>query len=260
MNNVNQVTPYGSVTYNQTGTGPSGVPTYTQTTQLSPSGQAIFDKEGNLVNSALGAAGNLANSINVNPINLNTPASSILNQTPQGLNQQSIDAAYDESKGFLDPQWGQQEKDLQDQLSRQGIPLGSDAYNNAMGQFNNAKTQAYRAASDSAIQSGVNNAATLNNMALQNQALNVNQQIAAQSQPINLLSALISGGQATGQTAAPNAVPAQTGINPTDVAGITQNNYTNQMAAYQAKLAQQNSLWGGLANLGGSLGAAAILA
>lgn len=302
LNHVNQNTPYGSVNYSQTGTD-NGVPTYTQNTTLSPAGQQIFDQEGNLVNSALGAAGNLASGIKTTPpaptnnpftgtpstITPNSANMSFLNSSPQLLDQQAVDATYGRAKSFLDPQWDQQGTLLQDQLSRQGIPLGSDAYNNAMKQFDNSKTQAYNAAQDSAIMNGVQNAAvqantaannanTTNNIQLadtgqnfnqqlaaqnanlQNAGLNFNQQISAQDQPINLLSALISGGQATGQTAAPNVVNTPTGVNPTDIAGINNNAYQNQLASYNARLQQQNSLWGGLSSLGGSLGAAAILA
>lgn len=274
LNHVNQNTPYGSVSYSQTGTE-NGVPTYTQDTTLSPAGQQIFDQEGRLVNSALGAAGNLASGITTTPptptsVTPNGANLSVLNSSPQLLDQNTVDATYGKAKSFLDPQWGQQETLLQDQLSRQGIPLGSDAYNNAMEQFNNSKTQAYDAAQNSAIENGVNNASLLDTMAannanttsdlqLKNNNQNFNQQISAQDQPINLLSALLHGGQATGQTQAPNVTPVATSVNPTNTAQITQNSYNDQLAAYQAQLQQQNSLWGGLASLGGSLGAAAIL-
>lgn len=259
LNNVNKVTPYGSVNYSTT-PGANGIPQYTQTTNLSPAGQQIFDSEGRLVNSALDAAGGLAQGINTTPINLDTADSGIMNSTPQQLDQNSTNATYDQAKLFLDPQWSQNKIQLEDQLSRQGIPLGTDAYNNATKQFDNSKSQAYNAAQDSAIMNGVNNAATLNNMAAQNQTLNVNQQIQKQNQPINLLSALLSGGQASGLTNGPQSTPTQTTINPTNTAQIAQNSYQDQMQAYQAKLAQQNALWGGLASLGGNLGAAAILA
>lgn len=262
LNRVNETTPYGSINYSQTGTDPtSGVPTYTQNTTLSPAGQQIFDSEGNLVNSALTAAGGLAQGINTTPINTtDTPYTSTLNQGPQLLDQNTVDATYNQAKSFLDPQWNQTGQQLQDQLSRQGIPVGSEAYNNAQEQYNNSKTQAYDAAQNSAIENGVNNSATLFNEALQGQNQNVNQQVQAQNQPVNLLSALISGSQATNQTNAPSAVPTSTNVAGTDIAGINNSAYQNQLAQYQAQLAQQNSLWGGLSSLGGSLGAAAILA
>lgn len=260
LNDVNQQTPYGSVTYNQTGTGAEGVPTYTETTALSPAGQTLFNNESGLENSALGAAQGLSQGITTTPINLNTADSSTLNETPQALNSNVANSVYNQESSFLAPQWQQQQQQLQDQLSQQGIGVGNQAYSNAENQFDNAQTQAYQSAADSAVEQGVNASSALDNEALQGQAQNVNQQVQAQDQPVNLLSALISGGQASGLTTAPNSTAAQTSVNPTNTSQITQNSYNDQLAAYQAQLAQQNSLWGGLSSLGGSLGAAAILA
>lgn len=65
---VNQTGPHGSLTYNQTGTGPGGVPLYTATTQLSPADQALLSQlqntqtvGGSLAIPSLGAAYNNAN-------------------------------------------------------------------------------------------------------------------------------------------------------------------------------------------------------
>lgn len=261
LNRVDQTTPYGSVTYSTNGTDPTtGVPIYSQNTSLSPQGQQIFDSEGKLVNSALDAAGNLAQGIETTPLNTaNTPYTSTLNQGPQLLDQNTVNATYNQAKGFLDPQWDQNQQQLQDQLSRQGISVGNQAYSNAETQFDNARTQAYNAAQDSAIQNGVNNASTLFGNALAGQAQNVNQQVQAQDQPVSLLSALISGSQASNQTTAPSSGVANANVAGTDTAGIAQNSYSDQMQAYQSALNQQNQLWGGLSSLGGSLGAAAIL-
>src|SRR5215469_7931511 len=43
--NVNQVTPFGSLSYQQTGTGPGGIPTFTATTQLTPQEQALLNTQ-----------------------------------------------------------------------------------------------------------------------------------------------------------------------------------------------------------------------
>lgn len=64
LNMVNQNGPWGSVTYDQTGTSASGTPTYTATTSLSPSQQSIFDKsqaaQGNLAQIASDQSGFLS--------------------------------------------------------------------------------------------------------------------------------------------------------------------------------------------------------
>jgi hypothetical protein len=80
------------------------------------------------------------------------------------------------------------------------------------------------------------------------------QEYLAQRQiPLNEAAALVQGSQVQYPQFA--GVP-QTGVNPTDVAGITQANYANQMNAYNAQMQQQSGLFGGVAQLGGALLAA----
>lgn len=75
------------------------------------------------------------------------------------------------------------------------------------------------------------------------------EQFAIRSAPINEITALLSGSQvATPQFGV--AAPSQMAT--TDIAGIQQQGYANQMAAYQQKLAQQQAMMGGLFGLGSS--------
>jgi hypothetical protein len=87
----------------------------------------------------------------------------------------ATNAVYQQRKGYLDPQWQQGQKDLEDQLSRQGISPGSDAYNSAMTNLQNQKTQAYQSAQDSAIAQGAPNARQLFNQALAGRKQNISQ-------------------------------------------------------------------------------------
>lgn len=84
--------------------------------------------------------------------------------------------------------------------------------------------------------------------ALDNQRSGALQETMALRQaPINEITALLSGSQiSTPQFQM--AQPAQMAT--TDVAGITQQGYANQMAAYQQKMAQQQAMMGGLFGLG----------
>ena len=73
------------------------------------------------------------------------------------------------------------------------------------------------------------------------------EQYAQRNQPINEISALLSGSQ----VATPNfniATPDR--MQTTDVAGITQQGYANQMAAYQQKMANLNNTIGAISGLG----------
>lgn len=256
---VNQNTPYGSTTYSQTGsyTNPQGdtVPTYTQNTSLSPLGQSILTGQQNVTNTLLPTAQNLATqaaSTSTGQINLNPNDQSILQAGPQQINQQAANAIYGEQRGFLDPQWDQQQQQLQDQLSRQGIPVGSDAYNNAMKQLDNSRTQAYQAAQDSAVAGGSQAAANLFGLAQSGQNQQIQQQQIQQQQPLALLSELFGSTPATPQQ--PITSPGQTGVAPTDLVGATASANNAAMQQYQAQLAQQNATTG---NVAGLLGTAA---
>lgn len=46
--------------------------------------------------------------------------------------------------------------------------------------------------------------------------------------------------------------PTPTNVDKTDVSQIYQNSYTDQMAAYNAKVAQRSAMYGGLAGIGGA--------
>lgn len=255
LNYVNQNTPYGSTTYTQTGTytDPSGqtVPRYTQDVSLSPLGQSILTGEQNVTNSlipaAQTAADNAAGAL-TKPLDFNTPYSSTLAAGPQQLNQQATDAIYRQQKSFLDPQWDQKGQELQNQLSRQGIPVGSEAYNNAMKQFDNSKTQAFQSAQDSAIAGGSGAASNLFNMALSGQTQNVGQQQLGQTNQLSNLQAIFGATPQSPQQ--PITQPAQTSIAPTDVIGATNAATNASMNAYNSQMQQNNSLFGGLAGLG----------
>ncbi|MGL4575865.1 MAG: hypothetical protein ACRCV9_13865, partial [Burkholderiaceae bacterium] len=109
---------------------------------------------------------------------------------------------------------------------------------------------------------GFDNAAATGQFALDQQAAQfsntsreraLQEEMMLRNQPINEIGALMGGGQVT----LPQFAQYQGGnIAGTDVAGITQQSYQNQMQQYQQRLQQQNAMMGGLAGLGGSLLAA----
>jgi hypothetical protein len=200
LNDTNQYSPFGSTTYQQTGTQNIGgfeLPTYSQTTAFNPTLQSIISGTENVGASLMPTAQGLANEIGqsaTTPLNFGGANQDYLNAGPQLLDQNATNAVYQQQKGFLDPRWQQSQKDLEDQLARQGIPVGSDAYNSAMSNFQNQKTQAYQSAQDSAVAQGAQSAGQLFNQALAGQKQNISQQQLAQMSPIELLSMLYSSG------------------------------------------------------------------
>ena len=217
-------------------------------------------------------------------------------QSYQDAMQQAQNAAYNAQTQYLDPQFQQGQQSLNASLANQGLSTGDTAYNNAQTNFANQKQQAYQGAQDAAVSAGNAeqntlygqglSSATLQNQAnqqgytqglsnatlqnsLQNQlygqnlsnanlnnsasAQSLSQQLGLYNQPLNSYNALATGSQVTNPTF--SSVPAANQAN-TDVAGITNSAYQNQLSAYQQQQSGINNLFG----LGGSLGAAAILA
>lgn len=60
----------------------------------------------------------------------------------------------DRYKRQLDPMWAQQRQDFEQSLNNRGIPFGSQAYNQALNDFDARKNNAYLDASSQAIQAG----------------------------------------------------------------------------------------------------------
>lgn len=103
---VNQVTPYGSLTYAQTGVGPGGVPLYTAATQLSPSMKALVDLLQGQSNASL-TQGNYGNT---------NPGQEVGDAT-QGQTKQLLDTQLK----YFDPFFKSQTNELDTKLRNQGL-------------------------------------------------------------------------------------------------------------------------------------------
>lgn len=215
LNAVNQVTPYGNLTYSQNGTWSDGTPRFTATQSLSPTGQQLYDTgiktSQNLANLAQEQSGRLGG---------------LLNESLDWSDQQAY--LNDLTAQNLDRTWDRQSQQFETDLINRGIRPGSTQYQQLTGDFRTDRSNAY-------------NTANLNNF---NSALQ--SQLALRNQPINEILAL--AGQ--GQIQQPNFVGTpQTGVAGTDVAGITNAAYNQQMAGYNAN----QQVLGGLFSAGASL-------
>ena len=271
LNDVNQVTPYGNINYQQTGGGiigatpaiaatpatggywngsawvPTGgtpgspafagtfVPKYTATTQLSPAmGNIVATQLQNTQNSATEEGQLLSNAQQTMTKPLDLSWGNIASNI------------YGLEKSTLDPQWAQASQVNAQSLADQGLTPGSQGAGYQNTQFGLDKANAYNQAM----------------LGAQGQAV---QDITAQyNSPLNMLNALRSGAQvqqpSIGQTAQTSG--SQVGAAP--YANVAQSNYAigsqNFNAAqqaiqsqYQAQQQQQNQLMGGLFGLGGQL-------
>ncbi len=233
LGNTNQVTPYGNLTYTQTGgqqVGDNFVPSYTATQTLSPQQQAIYDKTTGLQTQAL----------NLGPQVLTNVGNTINSGLPDvgALRNDAYNALTSRANQSLDLQ----QKAQQTQLANQGIQAGSNAYDNALRPIQQERT-------DIANQ-GVINAG---NVAGQN----LQQAQAIHDQPLQDYQALLGFG---GNVTPANYAPASAGqVAPTDVSSNYYNSYNGQLQQYQTGQSQSNALMGGLFGLAGSaLGAGAL--
>lgn len=229
LNNPNEVTQDGTKTVDQTGsytwTDPYTnqnytVPRFTTTQTLSPEQQAIKDQQDR---AKLGLATVGANQ------------SEFLNDylgKPVDLSNDATESRLMElGRKRLDPKFADQQASLQTQLSNQGIKLGSAAYQKAMNQFGQTENDAY------------------NQLLLNGRAQATQEALTERNQPINEITALLSGSQVSQPSWA-----GMTGstIPTTDNAGIISNYDNQKMAAYQQNQAAIGGLFGGVGNFLGA--------
>lgn len=237
LGNVNQVGADGStLTYDQTGsfgftdpfTGQTyDIPQFTATQQLSDTAQGIYDTN-------QGTQRNLAD--------IGNQQSGFLKDymgAPWQADTSEIEQRlFDLGSKTLDPRFERQRDDLETRLSNQGIKLGSAAYDRALSEMRESQGSAY------------------NDLALRGRGQAFSELQAIRNQPINEVSALMSGSQVS----MPNyQVQQQPQIPTTDNAGLINQNYNQQLGAWQQNQSNRGGFLGGLFQLGGTLGSAAIL-
>lgn len=226
MQNVSQVGPNGSLTYDQTGTynfndpytGQSyQIPQFTATTALSPAQQKLYDLN-NQTQQNLGNIG-VQQSSKIGEL-LNTPFD------PNNAVEDKIDKL---GAARLDPLFAREEESLRTRLANQGIMPGSAAFNSELQDFRQGKNDAY------------------NQLFLTGNQQAFQQAQATRNQPINEVTALLSGSQVSQPTFQNIHEPT---IPTTDNAGIINTNYNQQLKNYQMEQQQQQALLGGLFGLG----------
>ncbi len=287
LNNINQVTPYGDLTYTQNAnTGPQynydayntalndyneafknyqpntsqsapeaptldafkysdgDAPSYTSTITLSPEQQAMYDTQvrsqtalGDLGEQQLGritdavstpySYGGLGGEISTEDI---------------ATQQANAENAY---MSRLNPQFAQDEEALRTRLINQGIGQGSQAYQREMDAFNQMKNDAR----SQAVLAGQQYGGTAQNQALQRRVQSIDEYNAQRNAPLNEYIGMTSGVQIKDPSFSSQGYQ---GANTTDIAGLINQDYENQMAQYNAAQSSSNNMMSGLMGLGGS--------
>lgn len=227
LNMTNQYNPWGSVEYAQTGatgfTDSQGnwveTPTYSQTTTLSPSQQAIFDQ-------SQAAEGNMAALANEQTAFLRD----YMGKPFEFGNSEAEQWAYDRASPRILKQQGQNEATLRTTLANKGIREGSAAWNAEMARLTDANTD------------------QMNQLELTGRGQAFNEAMALRNQPINEITALLSGSQVQnpGQMSGPTP---QAGVGGVDYTGLVQDKFKADSARYQGMM-------GGLFGIGSSIAGA----
>lgn len=221
-NRVNQVTPYGNLTYSHDKNAATPDDGWTVTQTLSPVQQQLLDQQNK---TSLGLSGltdrglGFVNDALSNAITKDSLPADMVNAGQTG--QDALMARFQ-------PQIDQSHKALETQLSNQGITPGSEAYDNAMRTQNQSENDLRMQAALNGISVGQN---------AQNQQLQL--QTALQNQPLNILNAVRSGSQVTNPTF--TSVPQQATTQGADMLGAAQQQGNYSQGLYNSKVASTNS-------------------
>ena len=219
LNRVDQTSPFGSSKYTINGYNEDGTPKYSQETTLSPELQGIYKNYTDMTQ-GMGDIGN-------------SQLAGLQEQyaQPFDLNAEAGKKIADMQHQYMDPVWQRRQEQADNALIQRGFSVGDKGYSRGMQDFADQREKAYLGADLGAWQQGQQSA------------------IAQRQLPLNEFNAMRTGSQVQQPTFA--GVPGATQAN-TDVAGITQAGFQNQMGIYNQEVAQNNALMGGLFGLGGA--------
>ena len=264
MGNVNQVGPTGSLTHEQSGTfnwrdpftGQSyDIPTFTARTELSPDQQALFDQN-TRTQQGLGAlaetqTGRLQNTLgrDFSPDSL-PDFGRIPGADDYSADRQRVEAAIMER---MAPQMAADREAMESRLANQGIGMGARAYSAAQDDFGRNVNDARLGS----ILAGGQEQSRMQGLAMQaagmqdgQRAQSLQEQLAMRNQPINEITALLSGSQVS----MPNFQANQpAGIPTTDTAGLINQNFAQRHNNYNSQMDQWDSTMGGLFGMGAAL-------
>lgn len=228
-NRVSQYTPYGNLIYSNGINGDQDQ--WRADIQLSPDQQALLDQQNRTSRSLAGLQDQGVNYV------------SGMMQSPfdQGnLPGQTINAgqtAQDAIMARLNPQMDRRQEALRTQLANQGLNLGSEAYGNAMSDFNQVRNDAEMQAALKGIDVGQQ----ARQQAIQEQSF-------FRNEPLNTLNALRTGSQVTNPTF--TNVPQQQYAAGPNYSQAAQSQGQFDLGNYNVQQSQTNAILGGLFGLG----------
>jgi len=246
VNQINQITPYGTVNWS----GTIGEPDRTQITSLTPEGQEFLDKQYSLAN-ILGDVGvGTAGSIDRAPFTLDGAR-----ELPSDFSADAMrmeDATFNRAMNLLRPEFERNESRLEQRLANQGIPVGAEAYADEYDILNRNRREAELAAAYDAVGAGRAEQSRMFGLSQAGRQQDISDMLLERTQPMNELAALLQGSPALQGQQAPAVAQYQQA--PADISGNVWNNYNAQMNAYNQQQAASNSMWGNVLGAAGTIG------
>lgn len=257
LNQVNEITPFGSSTYSPTGQSVDGIQQFQRTTVLDPAQQAILDKQ-NAVSLGLGdlsedQLARISASVATPFDYAGMPAAPVADEASR---KAAEDAIYGRYASRLDPQFKEREDQLATTLANQGIGIGSEAYKNEYDRLGRERTDAYQAAREAAVGAGGAEQSRMFGLGATARDRAIQEELTKRGMPLNELAAMM--GTSPGLTAPTFSPTPQTQIAPTDVTGAYALSQSAANNAYNQQMGRNNAAMGGLYGLGAAgLGGAA---
>ncbi len=286
-NRINEVTPTGKLTY----TGTPGGTDYTRITSLTPDQQKLLDLQENIGISSYDLAnkqvGRVANTLNNGfPAN-NLPSVRSVDEAGlpkriggataddiQAMQRQVQDQAYGEFERRNSQDFDKSRTTARQSLADRGIAEGSELYNRELSRLERDIADAKQGAASSAFAMGQDYGLQQTDFANQSRDQTLAEQLAMQQRerelrtsdlqeqkairdvPLQDVATLLGyGSPQTPQVSGLTSV----NINPVPAADIINQNYANQVAAYNARLqAGSGGFLNSLIGAGGMLGSAAL--
>lgn len=218
LNQVDEVTPFGTSTYAPTGEKVDGIQQYKRTTTLNPEDQKMLDVQRQIGQQLLGTGSGLLDRVNEstsNPFSLGDyPAITGINEDArQGVE----DALYKRATNRLDRRFGNQQTDLETQLANQGFARGSEAWKREMQDFSENRDDAYEQARLGAEASAIQEQGRLFGLESSQRERAIQEGLLERGLPLQEIQGLL--GTSPGITTPQFSPTPQTGIAGTDVLG-----------------------------------------
>lgn len=245
VNQINQNSPYGSVSYS----GEIGSPNRTQTTTLSGSGQRQLDQQNQVAEGLGNKALDIYGQLPTDKFSYDG-----FQQVPtdyNALRQQASEKVYGDLTHNLNRDFDRSDETLRSKLAAQGLSQDSEAFKREMEAASDSKNTALSNASLQAYQSGLGEANNAYNQASANRTRQAQEALTVRQNPMNELSSILQGTPAFQSQQTPNV--AQYNVPAPDVAGLVNSNYQNQLAQSNQRANKLGSTIGNLGSIGATL-------